>query len=237
MHTKPSNTILGVLFTFAGLGGIIGPWLIRRFRELKFGHGYIDERTGVLGATYFDKQHTPTMGGLVIIFATLVPTLLWARVGNRMVVVAMLATLWMGAIGFLDDYLKVVQGKSRGLVARWKLAGQVGFGLALGLYLIFWPVVPTTVMPASGRIAAAGASCLSDLFSAAFCGLSRSAERSAMSVGPSSSSSWLRPSSNSSEIAERPRQFPDVDAHPAGVLGAEPADRARVDADHRDVMG
>ena len=77
------------------------------------------------------------MGGLIIILATIVPTLLWAPLDNRFVVVAMLATLWMGCIGFLDDYLKIVQGKSRGLVAKWKLVGQVTFGLVLGLLLFF----------------------------------------------------------------------------------------------------
>ena len=55
----------------------------------------------------------------------------------------------MGAIGFLDDYLKIVQGKSRGLVAKWKLAGQCTFGLVLGLYLLFFPVVPVTIIPAT----------------------------------------------------------------------------------------
>ena len=67
--------------------------------------------------------------------ATIVPTLLWAPLTNRFVVVAMLSILWMGCIGFLDDYLKIVQGKSRGLVAKWKLAGQVSFGVLLGLFL------------------------------------------------------------------------------------------------------
>ena len=67
------------------------------------------------------------------------PTLLWAPLTNRFVVVAMLSILWMGCIGFLDDYLKIVQGKSRGLVAKWKLAGQVSFGLLLGLFLAFYP--------------------------------------------------------------------------------------------------
>jgi len=89
------------------------------------------------------------MGGVIILLATIVPTLLWARLDNRMVVVAVLATLWMGAIGFLDDYLKIVQGRSRGLVAKWKLAGQCTFGLALGLYLLFFPVVPEATIPAT----------------------------------------------------------------------------------------
>ena len=95
------------------------------------------------------KRGTPTMGGLIILLATVVPTLLWAPLTNRYVVVAMLSTLWMGCIGFLDDYLKIVQGKSRGLVARWKLAGQCSFGLLLGLFLAFNPVVPTDVLPAT----------------------------------------------------------------------------------------
>jgi phospho-N-acetylmuramoyl-pentapeptide-transferase len=89
------------------------------------------------------------MGGLIILFATVVPTLLWAPLTNRYVVVAMLSTLWMGCIGFLDDYLKIIQGKSRGLVAKWKLAGQVSFGLLLGLFLAFNPVVPEDTIPAT----------------------------------------------------------------------------------------
>src|SRR2546422_40379 len=82
------------------------------------------------------------MGGLIIILATVVPTLLWARLDSRYVVVAVLAMLWTGAIGFIDDYLKIVRGKSQGLVARWKLVGQVTFGVALGIALILWPLAP-----------------------------------------------------------------------------------------------
>ena len=89
------------------------------------------------------------MGGLIILLATLIPTLLWAPLNNRFVVVAILATLWTGAIGFLDDYLKIVEGKSRGLVAKWKLAGQCFFGIALGLYLLNYPVVLPGTIPAS----------------------------------------------------------------------------------------
>src|SRR5437667_9024399 len=80
------------------------------------------------------------MGGLIILLATVVPTLLWARLDTRYAVVAVAAMLWMGTIGFLDDYLKIVRGKSQGLVARWKLIGQVSFGLALGVYLLAWPL-------------------------------------------------------------------------------------------------
>src|SRR5439155_1641044 len=68
--------------------------------------------------------------------------LLWARLDSRYVVVAVLAMRWTGAIGFIDDYLKIVRGKSQGLVARWKLIGQVTFGVALGIALILWPLQP-----------------------------------------------------------------------------------------------
>ncbi|MEX0692786.1 MAG: phospho-N-acetylmuramoyl-pentapeptide-transferase [Gemmatimonadales bacterium] len=98
-------------------------------------------------ASHQGKRGTPTMGGILIVLGTLIPTLLFARMDNRYVIIALLATLWMGAIGFLDDFLKVVQGKSRGLVARYKLAGQVTFGAALGLYLMLDP--PSAALPAT----------------------------------------------------------------------------------------
>jgi phospho-N-acetylmuramoyl-pentapeptide-transferase len=89
------------------------------------------------------------MGGIIILIATIIPTLLWARLSSRFILFAVLATLWMGGIGFIDDYLKIVQGKSRGLVAKWKLAGQVSFGLVLGLLLVLVPVVPQETIPAT----------------------------------------------------------------------------------------
>ncbi|HEV8197128.1 MAG TPA: phospho-N-acetylmuramoyl-pentapeptide-transferase [Gemmatimonadales bacterium] len=122
-----------LLFAF-----LVGPAIITRLRERKIGQVVRSEGL----ATHQGKRGTPTMGGLIIILATIIPTLLWAPLNNRFVVVAILATLWCGAIGFLDDYLKIVEGKSRGLVAKWKLAGQCLFGVALGLYLLNYPVVP-----------------------------------------------------------------------------------------------
>jgi len=127
------------------LSFLVGPGIIRRLRAHKIGQVIRAEGP----ASHQGKRGTPTMGGLIILLSTIVPTLLWARLDNRMVIVSMLATLWMGGIGFLDDYLKIVQGKSRGLVAKWKLAGQCSFGLALGLYLLFFPVVPVGTIPAT----------------------------------------------------------------------------------------
>ncbi len=124
-------TVTALLVAFA-----LGPAIIAVLRERKIGQVVRAEGP----ASHQGKRGTPTMGGLIIILATVVPTLLWARLDSRYVVVALVATLWMGVIGFVDDFLKIVRGKSQGLVARWKLAGQVSFGLALGVFLLVWPL-------------------------------------------------------------------------------------------------
>jgi phospho-N-acetylmuramoyl-pentapeptide-transferase len=135
----------GATVTALLLAFVVGPPVIRRLRAHKVGQVIRAEGP----ASHQGKRGTPTMGGLIILLATIVPTLLWAPLTNRFVVVAMLSILWMGCIGFLDDYLKIVQGKSRGLVAKWKLAGQVSFGVLLGLFLTYYPVVPTETIPAT----------------------------------------------------------------------------------------
>jgi len=136
----------GATVTALMVAFLAGPSMIRRLQARKVGQ--VIRADGP--AAHQEKRGTPTMGGLLIIFATIVPTLLWAQLSNRFVQVAMVATVWMGAIGFVDDYLKVVQGKPRGLVAKWKLAGQVSFGLALALLLLFFPLVPRETIPATG---------------------------------------------------------------------------------------
>jgi phospho-N-acetylmuramoyl-pentapeptide-transferase len=135
----------GATVTALLLAFVVGPPVIRRLRAHKVGQVIRAEGP----ASHQSKRGTPTMGGLIILLATIVPTLLWAPLTNRFVVVAMLSILWMGCIGFLDDYLKIVQGKSRGLVAKWKLAGQVSFGVLLGLFLAYNPVVPPDTIPAT----------------------------------------------------------------------------------------
>lgn len=135
----------GAMVTAWLLAFLVGPVVIRQLRSRKIGQ--VIRADGP--STHQEKRGTPTMGGIIIIVATLAPTLLWAQVSNRFVLVAMLATLWMGTIGFLDDYLKVVQGRSRGLVAKWKLLGQSSFGLMLGLMLLVYPVVSPDIIPAS----------------------------------------------------------------------------------------
>ena len=124
-------TVTALLVAF-----VVGPWIIRKLREHRIGQ--IVRAEGP--ASHHGKRGTPTMGGLIIILATVVPTLLWARLDSRYVIVAVVATLWMGMIGFLDDYLKIVRGQSQGLVARWKLVGQVSFGIGLAIFLIALPL-------------------------------------------------------------------------------------------------
>jgi len=135
----------GATVTALFIAFVVGPGIIGRLRAHKVGQVIRAEGP----ASHQSKRGTPTMGGLIILLATVVPTLLWAQLDNRFVLVAVLAILWMGSIGFVDDYLKIVQGKSRGLVAKWKLAGQCGFGLLLGLLLLVRPVVPEAVLPAT----------------------------------------------------------------------------------------
>jgi phospho-N-acetylmuramoyl-pentapeptide-transferase len=136
------GTVTALLMAF-----IFGPPIIRWLRERKVGQVIRAEGP----ASHQGKRGTPTMGGVIIILATVVATLLWARLDSRYVLVALVATLWMGAIGMLDDYLKIVRGKSQGLVARWKLAGQISFGLALGLGLLLWPLA-TNLSAASTQV-------------------------------------------------------------------------------------
>lgn len=136
----------GAMVTALLLAFLVGPGIIRVLRARKIGQVIRAEGP----ATHQGKRGTPTMGGIIILIATVVPTLLWAPLTNRFVLVALLATLWMGAIGFVDDYLKIVQGKSRGLVAKYKLVGQVSFGLVLALVLYYRPVVDPATIPATG---------------------------------------------------------------------------------------
>jgi phospho-N-acetylmuramoyl-pentapeptide-transferase len=83
------------------------------------------------------KQGTPTMGGLIILAAIIIPTLLFARLDNVYIILMVVTTLWLGLIGFLDDYIKVFRKNKEGLAAKFKLIGQVGIGLIVGIALYF----------------------------------------------------------------------------------------------------
>jgi len=114
---------------------IVGPWIIRKLREHQIGEEIRPEGP----KSHLSKAGTPTMGGLIVLTAVLVPTVLFARLDNIYVLLILLATVSMGAVGFLDDYLKVVKKKPKGLIGRYKLAGQITLGLIVGSVLYFHP--------------------------------------------------------------------------------------------------
>ena len=83
------------------------------------------------------KKGTPTMGGLIILAAILIPTLLFTKLDNIYIIIMIVSTLWLGAIGFIDDYIKVYKKDKEGLAGRFKILGQVGIGLIVGLVMVF----------------------------------------------------------------------------------------------------
>lgn len=87
------------------------------------------------------KQGTPTMGGLIIIAAILIPTLLFSRLQNVYIIIMIITTIWLGLIGYLDDYIKVFKKDKEGLAGRFKILGQVGLGLIIGCTMYFNPYV------------------------------------------------------------------------------------------------
>lgn len=116
---------------------IFGKKIINFLRRAQIGETVRD--LGLQGQN--EKAGTPTMGGVIIILATVVPVLLFARLENIYVVIMLLTTLWMGAIGFLDDYIKVFRRNKEGLKGRFKVFGQVGLGILVGGMLYFSPAV------------------------------------------------------------------------------------------------
>ncbi|HZD06155.1 MAG TPA: phospho-N-acetylmuramoyl-pentapeptide-transferase, partial [Longimicrobiales bacterium] len=126
----------GAVVTSLVLAFFLGPPTIRWLARIRFGQVVRD----VGPESHLPKAGTPTMGGVVIILSTVVSTLLWARLDVWYTGICLAALLWMGGIGFLDDYLKVVRGKPEGLVARYKLVGQGAFALALATFLLAHPL-------------------------------------------------------------------------------------------------
>lgn len=114
---------------------ICGPILIRKLRELKIGEK-IDKGDSLgLDGLHQSKKDTPTMGGILILAAILTSTLLWADISNKYIIIVLFATIWLGVAGFIDDYLKQIKKRPKGLSVGGKLTSQIILGLILGIFL------------------------------------------------------------------------------------------------------
>lgn len=112
---------------------VFGKRLINLLRRQQIGETVRD--LGLAGQ--IEKSGTPTMGGIIILSAILIPTLLFAKLHNVYVITMLLATVWLGLIGFLDDYIKVFKKNKEGLKGRFKIVGQIGVGIIVGCILYF----------------------------------------------------------------------------------------------------
>ena len=119
------------------LATVYGKRIIRLLQRKQVGETVRD--LGLEGQQ--EKAGTPTMGGIIIIFATLIPVLLFARLDNIYVILLIVTMLWMGIIGFIDDYIKIFKKNKEGLKGRFKVLGQVVLGLIVGATLYFHPDV------------------------------------------------------------------------------------------------
>jgi phospho-N-acetylmuramoyl-pentapeptide-transferase len=117
---------------------VFGPVIIRMLRS----HGLVNGIRSDIPERHAGKRGTPTMGGIIIIIAAIVPTLLWADLTNKYILIGVLAICWLGVMGLVDDYFRVVKQKSAGLVGRYKIAGQALLGLAIGAILVAFPEDP-----------------------------------------------------------------------------------------------
>lgn len=125
---------MAIIFSL-GISTIFGRRIINYLRLKQIGETV--RELGLEGQE--EKAGTPTMGGLIIILATLIPVLLFAKLDNIYVILLIVATLWMGGIGFLDDYIKIFRKNKDGLKGRFKVVGQIGLGVIVGMTMYFHP--------------------------------------------------------------------------------------------------
>jgi len=130
------RSALAILFSLS-ISTLFGKKIIEYLRHKQVGETVRD--LGLEGQS--EKSGTPTMGGIIIIIATLIPVFLLAQLTNVYIVLLVVTTIWMGLIGFLDDYIKVFKKDKEGLKGRFKILGQVGLGIFIGAMLYFNPNV------------------------------------------------------------------------------------------------
>ncbi len=113
----------------------VGPKIISYLQKKQIG-----ETIRELGPqSHHSKAGTPTMGGVIILLSVVLPVLLWANIKSIYIILVLIGTVWLGIVGFIDDYLKVIKKKSKGLIARYKLLGQVLLGVLVGVSVYLMP--------------------------------------------------------------------------------------------------
>ena len=118
---------------------LLGPVIINTMKRLQIGEKVIKDDSKRLDELHRKKQGTPTMGGILILLAVSLSVFLWADIFNKYIIIAMFSTLWLGITGFIDDYLKQIRKKSKGLTAASKFTSQIILGLILGIILYLTP--------------------------------------------------------------------------------------------------
>jgi phospho-N-acetylmuramoyl-pentapeptide-transferase len=122
----------------------LGPKIIRKLRDYQIGESVKREAP----KTHLAKAGTPTMGGMIVLLSIIIPALLWTDLKNAYIVLILFVTVTLGAVGFLDDFLKVVRKKPKGLIGKYKIAGQVFVGLVVGSVIYFFPQwIDQTLVP------------------------------------------------------------------------------------------
>lgn len=129
--------VAGAAITALIISVLFAKPIINRLKKSQLKEQHKEELTGI--GNHSTKAGTPTMGGLIILLAVIIPTLLWANIENTFVILIVIATLFLGGLGFLDDYLKVVKKYKKGLIGRYKLVGQILIGLVVGSLIYFFP--------------------------------------------------------------------------------------------------
>lgn len=124
-------------FTAFFISVFLGHWFIKKLRTLKVGEDTTKTDSEELKRMHSDKKNTPTMGGIVVIISVFVSALLWCNIYNGFVLLVMFTLIWLGALGFIDDYIKLTQKNAAGLTDVSKLLFQSALGLILGLILYF----------------------------------------------------------------------------------------------------
>ena len=124
---------------------VFGQMIIKWLKELNFGQNIRREHVESLYDLTKHKQGTPTMGGVLIILAITISTLLWSDLLNQYVLVTLVSFLWLGLLGFTDDYIKVIKKRNLGLTAKNKLTGQILLGILIAVYVMAFTPIPTAL--------------------------------------------------------------------------------------------